>query len=209
MVKKTDEAVNDYPEDAPGEILAENDMQSLYQHIPALYRRDVQLSSIREHVYPEGGWGWVVVFCTTLAHILTSGALLSGGVLARMMVTTFHPVNHIHTTMVVTTAWSVSLLFSPVISHLCQEYSPRLVAVGGGLIINLAFLFTSFATQLHQVLLSYGLLFGVGCCAVRESAMLMIGQYFKDKREVVEMCGIAGVGLGVIIFSILYTEVVG
>ena len=35
MVKKTDEAVNDYPEDAPGEILAENDMQSLYQHIPA------------------------------------------------------------------------------------------------------------------------------------------------------------------------------
>ena len=31
MVKKTDEAVNDYPEDDPGEILAEQDMHSLYQ----------------------------------------------------------------------------------------------------------------------------------------------------------------------------------
>ena len=73
----------------------------------------------------------------------------------------------------------------------------------------LGWLFTSFATQLHQVLLSYGLLFGLGCCAVRESAGLMVGQYFRDKREVVEMWGLAGVGLGVVLFSILYTEVVG
>ena len=30
-----------------------------------------------------------------------------------------------------------------------------------------------------QVLLSYGILFGAGACAVRETSNLMIGQYFK------------------------------
>lgn len=37
-----------------------------------------------------------------------------------------------------------------------RRRSPRLVALLGGLLLPLACLFTSFATQLHQTLLSYG-----------------------------------------------------
>lgn len=37
-----------------------------------------------------------------------------------------------------------------------RRKSPRLAALVGGLLLPLACLFTSFATQLHQTLLSYG-----------------------------------------------------
>ena len=169
------------------------------------------MSGIRQHFYPEGGWGWVIVFCSFLAQCLTTGLLLSGGILHLSMIITFLPTIHTHTTWVVAMAWSVSLGASPVITHLCQTQSIRLVAVVGGLVMNLALLFASFGTQLHQVFLSYGLLFGVGCCAVREASSLMVGQYFKERRRIAEMWVMsgAGVGVGVTIFCILYRQSLG
>lgn len=31
------------------------------------------ISTIRQHYYPEGGWGWVVVACSVLVQILCHG----------------------------------------------------------------------------------------------------------------------------------------
>ena len=140
-----------------------------------------------------------VFLCSFLAQCLTTGLLLSGGMLHLEMIK-----NHMRTAWVVVTAWSVSLALSPIVTHICRGHSIRLLAVVGGLIMNLAFLFASFGHQLHQVFLSYGLLFGVGCCAVREASSLMVGQYFKDRRELAEMIVLSGPGIGIIVFSLLY-----
>ncbi len=48
---------------------------------------------------------------------------------------------------------------------------------------------------------SYGLLLGVGCGMVRETSVLMLSQYFKRRREQVEVVASLGSGLGVILFS--------
>lgn len=50
---------------------------------------------------------------------------------------------------------------------------------------------------------------GVGCCLVRETASLMLGQYFKRRREFVESVAACGGGVGVALFSVLYKEAVG
>ena len=43
------------------------------QHIPALGRRDVQMSGIRQHFYPEGGWGWVIAVTAVLVQVIAYG----------------------------------------------------------------------------------------------------------------------------------------
>ena len=50
-------------------------------------------------------------------------------------------------------------------------------------------------------LFSYGLLFGIGNAMVRETSTLMLSQYFKRKRELVEMYASLGTGLGIAIFT--------
>lgn len=48
------------------------------------------------------------------------------------------------------------MLTAPIVIALCRRKSTRLTAVIGGLILSLGILFTSFATQFHQVAFSYG-----------------------------------------------------
>jgi hypothetical protein len=51
--------------------------------------------------------------------------------------------------------------------------------------------------------------FGVGTCMVRESSGLMLGQYFKRRREFVEIVVQAGGGIGITLFSVFYKEAIG
>ncbi|CAG0881627.1 unnamed protein product [Cyprideis torosa] len=97
---------------------------------------------------------------------------------------------------------SVSLLISPVTIGFCRLKSTRLTAVVGGLIAALGCLFTSFATQFHQLFFSYGCVIGVGVGLTRDTSTLMVGQYFKRKREFVEIFVVSGSGLGIAVISI-------
>ena len=38
-------------------------------------------ATFRQHYYPEGGWGWVITFCSFLVNIFTTGLQLSFSVL--------------------------------------------------------------------------------------------------------------------------------
>jgi len=56
-------------------------MNSLHKTVPALRRHDVNTATIRQHYYPEGGWGWIVCACGFLVHVFTTGLQFSYGVL--------------------------------------------------------------------------------------------------------------------------------
>lgn len=55
---------------------------------------------------------------------------------------------------------AVALLVSPVTIAFCRRKSTRLTAVMGGLVTALGCLFTSFASQFHQLFFSYGTIVG-------------------------------------------------
>ncbi|KAG5889109.1 hypothetical protein JTB14_003912 [Gonioctena quinquepunctata] len=103
----------------------------------------------------------------------------------------------------------ISFITSPLIVAICRRKSARLAALLGGLVISLACLFTSFAVQFHQALLSYGIVLGVGAGVVRETSTLVLGHYFKRRREFVEMVAQSGTGVGIALFSVLYKEAIG
>lgn len=54
----------------------------------------------------------------------------------------------------------IALIISPVTISFCRKKSTRITAVFGGLLTALGCLFTSFATQFHQLYFSYGTVVG-------------------------------------------------
>ena len=96
---------------------------------------------------------------------------------------------------------SVSLFMSPLTVAVCKRKSTRITAVVGGLILSLGCLFTSFASQFHQIIFSYGLVVGVGVSFVRDTSTLMVGQYFKRLREIMEIFLVSASGVGLCVMS--------
>lgn len=54
-----------------------------------------------------------------------------------------------------------------------------------------------------------GVIVGIGSAMVRESAAVMLGHYFKRRRQFVEMITMSGEGVGVALFSVILKEGVG
>ncbi|XP_066597732.1 monocarboxylate transporter 4-like [Prorops nasuta] len=185
------------------------DLRSLHRCVPATRRTGIDVTGMRTHFYPEGGWGWLVCAAGFLALLLTAGMQLAFGLLH------LYAARHLGESHFMDIAWAgalsaaVSRGSAPLVVGACRRGSTRLTAVIGGLVLALASLFTSFALQMHQVLLSYGLVLGAGAGLVRETAGLMLGHYFRKRREFVEMVVQAGAGVGVALFSVFYKEAVG
>ncbi|KAK4016227.1 hypothetical protein OUZ56_031178 [Daphnia magna] len=103
----------------------------------------------------------------------------------------------------------VASLLSPVIVAWCRRKSTRLTAVFGGLLAALGLLFTSFASQFHQLFLSYGLILGIGVGLTRDTASLMVGQYFKRRREAVEIALVGSSGVGLALMTVFLHTTLG
>uniref|UniRef100_A0A182VVB1 Uncharacterized protein n=1 Tax=Anopheles minimus TaxID=112268 RepID=A0A182VVB1_9DIPT len=57
-----------------------------HHHLPHQQRASSRMSNtststIKQHYYPEGGWGWIIVLVGVLVHILTHGLQTAVGVL--------------------------------------------------------------------------------------------------------------------------------
>merc|ERR1712223_1176910 len=184
----------------------EKELNSMNKHIPAL-RIHGKSATFRQHYYPEGGWGWVITFCCFLVNIFTTGLQLSFSVLYLEIIRVCGTIcreDKISVVWIGSTNLAVSHLLTPFLVALCRRKSTRLTAVVGGLIMSLSLLFASFAKHFNQIFLSYGFVCGIGCAMVRDTSGLMLGQYFKRRREIVEFLSTMGIGFGIAIFSNVY-----
>ena len=121
--------------------------------------------TLKQHYYPEGGWGWVIILVCVLANIIAYGMQMS---LAFLFINSSSQYSVQRQNWDPVTVWlgalspSITFLMSPVTIALCRRKSTRLTAVIGGLVTALGCLFTSFANNFHQIFLSYGLIVGMG-----------------------------------------------
>ncbi|XP_032677686.1 monocarboxylate transporter 11-like isoform X3 [Odontomachus brunneus] len=129
------------------------DLRSLHRCVPALRRTGIDVAGMRAHFYPEGGWGWLVCAAGFLALLLTTGMQLAFGLLR------LYAARHLGELHLMDIVWAgalsaaVSRGSAPLVVGACRRGNTRLTAVIGGLVLALASLFTSFALQMHQVLL--------------------------------------------------------
>ncbi|XP_015599821.1 uncharacterized protein LOC107269909 [Cephus cinctus] len=160
-----------------------------------------QLLTLKQHYYPEGGWGWVVLVVGILVQILSHGIHGAAGIFLQQVAARFGPQAYLQSGWLGAMSTGVALLVSPVTIAFCRRKSTRVTAVLGGLVTALGCLFTSFASQFHQLFFSYGTVVGIGVGMTRDCSTLMVAQYFKRRREFVEIFIVSGSGLGIAVMS--------
>ncbi|XP_064627166.1 monocarboxylate transporter 12-like [Lineus longissimus] len=149
--------------------------------------------------YPDNGWGWVICGAAFTVHCLAQGIHWSFGTFYMNFISGL-ALDDVDAVWLGCFSHSGMLLVSPIVTAICKRKSPRLLAVCGGIVSSLGCLFLSFSTEFYQHFISYGIL-ALGTSITMTTANIMVGRYFKVRRELAELVVISGSGLGQSVMS--------
>ncbi|KAI5862678.1 MFS general substrate transporter [Durotheca rogersii] len=159
----------------------------------------------QEDDFKEGGYGWVVVFAVFMLNAHTWGLNSSYAVfLAHYLRTGVFGDSQLGYAFVGGLSISISLLVAPLATVLMGwgRCGTRLTIFIGAVFETIAFVGSSFATELWHILLSQGLSFGVGLgmCFVPSAAVPP--QWFVKRRSFASAITASGSGFGGLCYSL-------
>jgi len=144
-------------------------------------------------------YGWIMLFAVALMSFASSGARFSFGVFVRPMSEELHWGRD-----QLALAASLNLLLAgllrPLAGILADRYGSRMVALLGVTLGGISLLLTSFAQELWQFYLAYGVLLAIGYSMASPVVITtMVSQWFFKRRSTAMSIGSTGTSLGELI----------
>lgn len=167
-----------------------------------LSKSEVKVSKIEKGKVsiPDGGWGWMVVLSSFVISMIADGISFSFGLLYIEFLEEFQASKS-------TTAWigslfiAVPLLSGPVMSALVDRYGCRSMTILGGIISTLGFVLASISTTLEMMMITFGVIAGLGLGLVYVTAVVSIAYWFEKKRNLAVGLGACGTGVGTFVYA--------
>ena len=104
-------------------------------------------------------------------------------------------------------SYATTALLTPLVVALCRRNSTRLLAVIGGLLTSLTLLFTSFSTHGYQLVVCLVAILPIGTSVSTGTSEVILGRYFRKRRECAEMLVLCGSGVGMAVVTVVETHV--
>lgn len=143
----------------------------------------------------DGGYGWVVVFASFLAHFFVLGNIYSFGLFFRIYLEEFDA-------SFGEVAWIGSIgtfllaALGMVSGNLADRYGNGRIICVGAFFVGAGMFAASFATSIWQLYLTQGIISGVGFSLSYISAVSVVGQWFDKRRALAVGIAVAGSGFG-------------
>ncbi|XP_066901395.1 monocarboxylate transporter 12 [Halyomorpha halys] len=146
-------------------------------------------------VPPDGGWGWLVVLGSSLINLSTraiepSFGLLFGDFFKQLGVQTTGA------SLVVSTLGTIVNFSGLIIGPLIKKFTYRKVAISGGLITTAGILLTVPANSMLHILITFGVLGGIGFGLVTSCTFIVINEYFSKKKGQAVGLSMTGAAVG-------------
>lgn len=155
--------------------------------------RDCVPSSNSPVFKQNGAYGWMLVLEGFLASVMTDGSLYSFGVFFPSYVTEFNT-DFATSSWIGSVASGVTVLFAFHVGYFCDRFGYRAVMIAGAVCAGAGYLAASYSASVWQLILSQGVLFGIGCSLAYTSGLAIVGQWFTVSRGLA--FGVAGSGSG-------------
>ncbi|KAJ6259540.1 hypothetical protein Dda_5177 [Drechslerella dactyloides] len=159
-----------------------------------------------ESAPPDGGYGWVCVFCCMFINACTWGINASYGVYLSYYLTHQPPLFAEATSLDYAFVGGITvgcgMLISPVANLLTRKFSSHVALLLGCTLQCASLICASFAYRIWHLYLSQGLLFGIGMGFIFVASVGILPQWFDKKRSVANGISAAGSGIGGLAFSL-------
>ncbi|ORY44406.1 MFS general substrate transporter [Rhizoclosmatium globosum] len=162
---------------------------------------NIDEESLDEQEYPDGGMkAWLVVLGSFVAHFLVYGMVYSFGVY-----------NSYYRDLGVGSGYQVAMIGSVGIasidflglisSSVAERFGFRPVIFVGTIVMALGLLLSSFTTSLPLLILTQGIVFGIGASFVYLPAVSLPSQWFLKRRGLATGIAVSGSGFGGLCWS--------
>ncbi|GAB6018456.1 hypothetical protein CHUAL_000161 [Chamberlinius hualienensis] len=135
-------------------------------------------------VPPDGRWGWLVLI----------GCYICGGVICFPIVTFAVTMNDIKSTFNINTStvsWTIAALsavggtLGPFAVVIADTFSSRKCSILGAIFFSLTFIITSYVTNIIQMIITFGLIGGLGQALLYVPLSSVLSGYFRDYYTIV------------------------
>ncbi|CAC5388566.1 Monocarboxylate transporter 13,Monocarboxylate transporter 14,Monocarboxylate transporter 3 [Mytilus coruscus] len=157
---------------------------------------------------PDGGWGWMVTFASLVCNFIVDGIGYAFGVLLPIFAEHFEESKG-KVSLVGSLLFGVYLCSGPIASGLVNKFGCRPVTIAGSIIASVGFLLGSFAPNLNILILTYGVLGGLGFGLIYLPSIVTVGFYFEKRRALATGIAMCGSGIGTFVFSPLNDYLLG
>ena len=156
----------------------------------------------------EAGYGWVVVWATFVCLALIFGVSYSFAAFFTSFAGEF-AAQRADVSWIFGLSGLVYFVLGTLGGILADRFGPRLVCSVGMVLIALGLLFTSWATALWMVYLSYGLLVGLGIAFVYTPSIANVQPWFTVRRGLAGGIASSGIGAGTLLLPLLLAMAIG
>jgi len=143
-------------------------------------------------------YGWIIVIVCAIQQALQNGIQYSFGIFFKPLVADFG-----WTRASLSGVYALSMicggLFAIPAGWLADRFGPARIAVGCGFLIGLGLILSSRITDLVQLYIAYGIIFGIGTGGVFAISSGITARWFYKKRGLALGIVSAGVGVGILI----------
>ncbi|BES99356.1 Major Facilitator Superfamily [Nesidiocoris tenuis] len=146
-------------------------------------------------VPPDGGWGWLVVFGSSVVNMFTRAIEPSFGLLFKDFLIELN-VETTGAAVVMGTLDSIINFSGLFVGPLMKTISYRKVAMIGSALSVIAYLSTLFATNMTQLIISFSIIGGLGFGFINASTFVGLNSYFVKRKGQAVGLAMAGTAMG-------------
>ncbi|KAF9432848.1 hypothetical protein BGZ76_010242 [Entomortierella beljakovae] len=148
--------------------------------------------------YPEGGFGWLVVLASFIVNFWAFAPNMTFGVYQAYYLkeNTFPGALATEISWVGSIGTAAMFIPGPFVAPMTRFIGLRAVVLVGIVIATAGLISASFCTQLWQLYITEGFLFGFGGGLVFFSSISVTAQYFEKRRGLANGIAVAGSGIG-------------
>ncbi|XP_005109624.2 uncharacterized protein LOC101862144 isoform X3 [Aplysia californica] len=149
---------------------------------------------------PDGGWGWLIMIASFCCIMIVDGVCFSFGVLVPEYIRVFN-VSHTQVGWVGSTLAGSYLLVGPFVSAMCARYGCRKVTMAGSVVSMVGFCLSTLSTSIEMLMVTYGVIGGVGFGMIYLPSIVCVGYWFDKKRAFTTGIALCGSGVGQFLFA--------
>ena len=144
--------------------------------------------------YCNAKYGWVVVFSCFWLNVIQAGIAFCGGIVLHAMAEEFGETRS--RVSLISSFFNGFLLCSaPIVERLVNKLGLRITCVSGSFIAAAAFTASIFSPTLNTMIITQGIIAGIGIGLVYFPSIIAPSFYFEDNKAVAYGIGICGQGI--------------